>query len=165
MARLDLRAAQPGDFGSILELNQAVVDLTSPLSLARLGRMHALAAYHRVAISGREVQAFLLVFREGADYDSENYRWFCQRLDRFLYIDRIVVAARQRSRGHGRRLYEDLASFARAEHIADVVCEYNAVPDNAPSRVFHEKFGFTEMGSAWLTETKRVSYQRLNTGR
>lgn len=164
MTRVDIRAVRSGDFSAILELNKGVVELTSPLSRARLGWLHDLAAYHRVVTAGGKVHAFLLVFREGTGYDSENYRWFCERLDRFLYIDRIVVAADQRGRGHGRRLYEDLAGFARTERVLDVVCEYNAVPDNAPSRAFHANLGFTEMGSAWVSETKCVSYQRLTMG-
>jgi hypothetical protein len=41
-----------------------------------------------------------------------------------------------------------------------VTCEYNLVPANEPSRRFHDKFGFREMGTQWLANgAKQVSLQ------
>jgi predicted GNAT superfamily acetyltransferase len=64
-----------------------------------LAHLHGQAAYHRVTEVGPSVAAVLLAFREGADYDSPNYRWFAKRYDSFLYIDRVVVSASHRRRG------------------------------------------------------------------
>src|SRR5215510_13442043 len=45
-----------------------------------------------------EVEAFLLAFDQDADYDSPNFLWFRQRYPRFVYVDRIAVAASARTR-------------------------------------------------------------------
>ncbi|MHB1273955.1 MAG: GNAT family N-acetyltransferase [Rhodanobacter sp.] len=94
-----LRDATPADFAAILDLNEAFVAVLSPLDGERLARLHAQAALHRVIEQGGRVEAFLLALREGADYDSANYRWFAQRYARFLYVDRIVVAGSMQARG------------------------------------------------------------------
>ena len=39
------------------------------------------------------LEAFLLAFDQAARYDSPNFLWFCARYPRFVYVDRIVVAA------------------------------------------------------------------------
>ena len=99
-----IRPALPTDANAILALNAESVRFTSPMDATRLWDLHAQAAYHRVVELEGEVVAFLLVLREGADYDSPNYRWFTARYDRFLYIDRVVVAARQQGSGLGAHL-------------------------------------------------------------
>jgi predicted GNAT superfamily acetyltransferase len=91
-----LREAVADDFPAILTLNAESVDFLSPLDAPRLQHLHAQAAYHRVVVVQGAVVAFLLAFREGADYDSPNYRWFARHDPRFLYIDRVVVAAARR---------------------------------------------------------------------
>lgn len=52
--------------------------------------------------------ALLLAFDQDADYDSVNFLWFRERFDRFVYVDRVVVADAARGRGLARRLYDDL---------------------------------------------------------
>ena len=52
-----------------------------------------------------ELDAFLLAFDQDADYDSPNFLWFRERYPRFVYVDRIVVAAAARGRGLARLLY------------------------------------------------------------
>jgi hypothetical protein len=49
---------------------------------------------------------------------------------------------------------------ARDNAIPLVTCEYNIVPPNEPSRLFHDKFGFREQGTQWVASgSKRVSLQ------
>lgn len=141
-----VRDAGPADFDAILRLNRESERLLSPLDLAGLERLHAQAAWHRVAGAPGEVAAFLLVLREGQDYASPNYGWFAQRYDRFLYVDRIVVAQAARGHGLGPRLYEDLFAFARASGVPCITCEFDVDPPNAVSERFHRRFGFREVG-------------------
>jgi uncharacterized protein len=49
------------------------------------------------------LDAFLLAFDQAANYDSPNFLWFRARYVSFVYVDRIVVAASARRRGHARR--------------------------------------------------------------
>ena len=108
--------------------------------------------------------AFLLVFREGADYDSPNYRWFAERYDRFLYVDRIAVAASHQGQRLGAALYEDLFAFARAQAITTIACEFYSKPLNEASQRFHARFGFREVGTQWLPDSrKQVSLQVAST--
>lgn len=161
---LQIRNATPEDFAQILALNEACVQFLSPLSLERLEKLHAQAAYHRVMATGDGVQAFLLALREGAAYDSVNYRWFSDRLPQFLYIDRVVVATSGQGNGYGKRLYENLIAYAQQTEISPITCEFDIEPMNTASRRLHKSFGFAEVGSQYLGAAgKRVSMQTLST--
>jgi predicted GNAT superfamily acetyltransferase len=131
------------------------------MDAARLRELEAMAAYHRVVVDEHdEVAAFLLAFREGARYDSPNYRWFARHYPRFLYIDRVVVASTHQGRGIGGLLYRDLFDFARGTGVDSVTCEYYTQPPNEASRRFHAGFGFEEVGSQWIADgRKQVSLQ------
>jgi predicted GNAT superfamily acetyltransferase len=157
-----LRDARPRDFARILALNAASVQFLSPLTAQRLALLHGQSAYHRVveAVSDGDAGAFLLAFREGSAYDSVNYRWFAQRYERFLYIDRIVVGASLRGQGVGRRMYEDLFAFARETGAQRVALEFDIDPPNEASRRFHANYAFVEVGSQAVDYAdKRVSMQ------
>jgi len=155
-----IRDATGADHPAILDLNQRYVELLSPLDAARLARLDAQAAYHRVIADEARIAAFLLAFRDGADYDSPNYLWFAARYPRFLYVDRIVVDGGAQGRGLGAALYRDLFAFAAADGVDTIACEYYSKPPNAASARFHAGFGFREVGTQWLPGVrKQVSLQ------
>jgi len=155
-----IRDATASDFPAILALNAESVHFLSPLDDARLQRLHAQSAYHRIVELDGEVAAFLLVLREGADYDSPNYLWFAQRYPQFLYVDRIVVDTRRQGQGLAARLYDDLLEFAAASGIAQLTCEFDLDPPNPASAKFHARYGFHEVGKQWLGGGKKqVSLQ------
>jgi predicted GNAT superfamily acetyltransferase len=130
------------------------------MDATRLRWLHQRAAYHRVACVDGEVAAFLLAFRDGADYPNPNFDWFAARYPRFLYVDRVVVDAASGGRGLGSRLYRDVFDQARASGAPVVVCEFNVVPPNEASARFHARWGFAEVGRQWLDEgRKQVSLQ------
>lgn len=158
-----LRDATPADFTAILALNETFVALLSPLDGERLARLHAQAALHRVIEQDGRIAAFLLAFREGADYDSPNYRWFAQRHARFLYVDRIVVAADTQARGAGSRLYRDVYALALRDGVPLITCEFDIEPPNPVSERFHARLGFREVGRQHLGGgSKTVSLQVLD---
>lgn len=155
-----IRNANEGDFDSILALNQEAVHFTSPMDLARLTHLDTQSAYHRVIELDGEVVAFLLALREGADYPNPNYGWFSERLDSFLYVDRIVISSTQQGKRLGQTLYDDLFAYARQEGIAQISCEFDVEPPNPVSQKFHARYGFNEVGTQWVAGgTKRVSLQ------
>ena len=159
---MQIRDATASDFGRILELNLESEHYLSPLSAPRLTQLYAEASVRRVIVDNGAVQGFLLAFREGADYDSENYQWFARRYPQFLYVDRVVIASAARGRQCGFRLYEDLCVTARATGVDIVTCEYDIEPPNEASRRFHERFGFREVGTQRVAGgTKAVSLQEL----
>ena len=157
-----IRPATPADFPAILALNAASVAVLAPMDHALLEELHAQAHYHRVVEDAGAVRAFLLVFREGVQYDSPNYLWFCAHYPRFLYIDRIVVSASARGRGIGPALYEDLIAVARSTGVDLLCCEYDLEPPNPASARFHAGFGFHEVGQQLVAGGKKaVSLQIL----
>jgi predicted GNAT superfamily acetyltransferase len=157
---MQLRDATSADFPQLIELNFESEHFLSPLSLVRLEKLHAEAAYHRVLESDQKIGAFLLAFREGCSYDSPNYRWFAATYDRFLYIDRVVVSGDQQGKGLGKLLYTDLFAFASRAGAIRVCCEFDVEPPNEPSRLFHQRFGFREVGTQRVAAGKKqVSLQ------
>jgi uncharacterized protein len=156
-----IRDATRADFPAIVALNLESERFVSPMNEQRLERLHAWAAYHRVMDLDGGVAAFLLGLREGAGYDSPNYRWFAQRYERFFYIDRVIVSEGQRGHGYATALYEDAFAFARSRGVDAVTCEFDVDPPNAVSRRFHEAFGFREVGSNSYNG-KHVAMQALS---
>ena len=155
-----IRDADDGDIDAIVALNEAEVRHTSPMDADRLRQLASLSAYHRVAALDGRVVAFLLAMRAGADYRNDNFGWFAERYPDFLYVDRIVVDAAAQGHRLGSRLYADLFAFARAHGIPRITCEFNVVPPNEPSRLFHVRHGFVETGRQWLDDgRKQVSMQ------
>lgn len=160
MTNVAVRDATAADFERIVELNAMFVAETSAMDLAKLSRLHALAFHHRVAVVDGEVAGFLLAMRDGAAYVNDNFGWFSARYPRFVYVDRIVVDAAAAGTGIGRRLYDDLFDRARRLGIGVVACEYNLEPPNPASKVFHDRFGFREVGRQLVAGgTKLVSLQ------
>jgi hypothetical protein len=103
--------------------------------------------------------AFLIALAEKAPAIAPNYRWFAERFERFVYVDRVVVAENARRKGLARLLYDDLFAAAAQAGYAHVCCEVNIDPPNPASDAFHAALGFLEIGSAWLPDRgKRVRY-------
>lgn len=155
-----IRGANEGDYAAIVALNTSEVRHTSPMDADRLRHLASLSAYHRVVVLEGRVVAFLLAMRAGADYRNDNFAWFTAQHPDFLYVDRIVVDAAVQGHRLGSRLYADLFAFAREHGIPRITCEFNVVPPNEPSRLFHVRHGFVETGRQWLDEgRKQVSMQ------
>ena len=91
--------------GDVLALNNAHA---VELSWLEPGELFALLGQAFYARRVGKVDAFLLAFDQDATYDSPNYRWFCERYPRFVYVDRVVVTKAARGRGLARLLYGDL---------------------------------------------------------
>lgn len=160
MRKPELRDAGEADFAAVVALNAREVAHTSPMDVSRLRELHSLAAHHRVVTMEARVAAFLLVMGEESAYANPNFEWFAARYRNFLYVDRIVVDSDCQGLRLGSLLYEDLFAHARSLGIDTIACEYNLVPPNEPSRRFHDRFGFQEVGSQWLTAgAKQVSLQ------
>ena len=161
LSAMHLRDAQAADAAAVLALNQRFVQVLSPLDAPQLARLAAQAALYRVVERCGEVQAFLLALREGADYASANYRWFAARYPRFLYVDRVVVAADAQGQGVGRMLYRDAIARGLGTGAPLLVCEYDLEPPNPASAAFHAAMGLVEVGRQHLPGGKQVSMQAL----
>lgn len=142
----------------MLALNAAHVTETGPLDQAGLEALLAEAAR---ATAAEPEAGFLIAFAPTARVDGPNFRWFGQRMDDFLYIDRVVVAPAARGRGVARALYADAAAAARGLGLKALVAEVNIAPRNPASLAFHEREGFAAVGEAHLADRgKTVRYLR-----
>lgn len=144
-----LRELTPADLPRLVELNNRNVPAVSPSDAAGMAALLA-ATETTVAVVADDdpatVLGFALLMRAGADYDSENYRWFEGRGTDFFYVDRIVVADEAQNAGVGRALYAAIFAGARERGLAEVTCEVNVEPPNPGSMRFHERLGFVEVG-------------------
>lgn len=153
--------ADPALREALLALNNAHA---VELSFADEARMDLLVREAFLAARVGMLDALLLAFAPGADYDSANYRWFAARYDSFVYVDRVVTAAHARGKGHARRLYAHLFAAAREAGHARIVCEVNSDPPNPASDAFHAALGFRPVGEALLGNGKTVTYLALELG-
>lgn len=141
------------DEAAILALNNEHAAELSWLEPERLSFLLGEAFYTRRI---GNLEAFIMTFDQDAPYDSPNFVWFRERYPRFVYVDRVVVAAQARGRGHARRLYQDLFGHVeRAGHTL-VTCEVNTDPPNPASDAFHAALGFAEAGDAVIHGGKKA---------
>ncbi|GAB1595314.1 GNAT family N-acetyltransferase [Lysobacter claricitrinus] len=157
--RILLRNATSSDRAALVALNAASVAVLSPMDATRFDALLAECALCRVVERDGTAVAFVLAFRERAAYDSVNYQWFDARYPRFLYVDRVVVAATHRGAGMGQRLYADVFENARRDEVPYVTCEFDVDPPNPASERFHARQGFVEVGRQRLPGGKQVSLQ------
>ena len=156
----ELQPNTPAEISSDNSLAEALLALNNAhaqeLSWLEPERLRHLVEQAFLARRIGDLDAFLLAFDQDADYDSPNFVWFRSRYPRFVYVDRIVVAASARGRGCARRLYDDLFEHAvRAGHER-VVCEVNSSPPNPASDAFHAALRFIEVGAASVYEGSRT---------
>jgi predicted GNAT superfamily acetyltransferase len=87
------------DLGAVVALNEASVPHVSSFDLEQLRWFTEQAFYFRVAHVDDRFAGFLIGIRPGINYNSENYRWFCENYGDFGYIDRVAVAPEARRLG------------------------------------------------------------------
>ena len=138
-----LRPITAADHAAVLALNEAHVELLSPLDKHRLWWLLDLAAHADIIVSepDQRVAGFVIAFAPGTAYDSENYRWFSERFDDFLYLDRIAIDPAFRRRGLASAVYDELEAAATAS--GRMVLEVNH--DNEGSLAFHRARGYVEL--------------------
>jgi predicted GNAT superfamily acetyltransferase len=139
-----LRPVEPADHPAVLAWNEAHVELLAPLTEERLVTLLGWADTAAIITDEGRDAGFVLTFAAGSGYDSPNFRWFAERHDDFVYLDRIVVDPAFRRTGLGTRVYDELEAAAGSR----VFClEVNSDPPNEPSLAFHRDRGYVELGT------------------
>ena len=151
MKRVSIRAFTSDDLPRILDINQANVPEVGSADLERLRFIAAESPIALVAEVDDSVVGFVLVLAPGSSYDSVNYRWFMDRYDDAMYLDRVAIDATAQGRGIGSQLYAKVdaqIAVRRAAGLAGarLALEVNVDPPNEPSLAFHAKHGFAEVG-------------------
>lgn len=140
-----IRPIEPGDHGWALALNNDEVPHVSRLDADTFAELLDTAALAAVAEVDGEPAGVLVALPPGTEYGSANYRWFCERYDEFIYVDRVITDPAFRGRGVGRALYRHAMEFGRGR-APILTCEVNEDPPNPASMHFHERLGFRPLG-------------------
>lgn len=155
---MNAREMARADWPTVLALNEASVRELSPLDETRLRYILELAHAALVVERDGELAAFAIAIAPGTEYDSANYRWFAERYERFLYLDRIAVGAAHRRHGLGALLYDAMEEAARP--FGQMVCDVNVRPRNDASLGFHAARGYQDVGRLEHGEVKTVALMR-----
>ena len=132
---------------AIFKLNQQNTPEVGSLdSIEHLKKLIELSTYNLLMLNYDEIVGFIICMREGSIYESENYKFFKQRLKKFLYVDRVVIDERFRRSGLGKDIYKDIFGHASNDNLP-IALEVNTQPVNQPSLNFHENMGFEKVGS------------------
>jgi predicted GNAT superfamily acetyltransferase len=147
------------DLPSIAALNNEHAMEIGPVDIERLQALVAVAVLATgVGPAGRP-DAFLLAFDQHTPAQGPNHAWFLARRERFLYVDRVCVAAAARRRGLARALYSDALDHAARSGAEVLCCEIYSNPLNRVSDAFHASLGFVPVGEAYLPDRgKSVCY-------
>ena len=156
---IKFRAPVPEDTATIVALNEAVVDVTSPMDGARFQHLLELSDFCIVAEEGGKVIGFVIAMQDGAAYENANFEWFSERLKKFVYIDRVVIGEGGRGKGLGKQLYDQVSGAAKKGGRLVMAAEMDFVPPNVGSLAFHKKSGFFALGARTYDTGKVVSMQ------
>ena len=154
---MNIRKAQQEDLPKILEINEASVPHVSSVELSDMKRFLDDANPFLVVEVEAEVAGFMIVLQKGLDYQSLNYKFFCDNYDDFNYVDRIAIKEEFRGQKLGTALYDHLI---RNSDKQMVTCEVNLKPPKPKSMGFHKSLGFSEV-AVQETEEGRKSVAML----
>lgn len=149
-----IRDVSEHELDAVLALNNAAGQSILPMDRQHLRFFFDCAAYFRVGLIDGALAGFLIALTEDAEHSSTNFRWFKQRFERFLYIDRIVIGKGHRGAGLGRVFYADLQSFAEVRSPR-ITCEVFLEPGNDIALLFHGTYGFNEVGQQVMSGVER----------
>jgi predicted GNAT superfamily acetyltransferase len=152
---LAIRDVREHELDAVLAINNAAGRTILPLDNAQLRYFFEHADYFRVAEIDGHIAGFLIALREGSDYASPNYRWFCGHYPQFVYIDRIVIASAYHRHGLGRVFYCDVNSFAEVR-VPLLACEVFLEPRDDVVVLFHGTYGFQEVGQQRMGAGNRL---------
>ncbi len=141
----------------LLGLNNAVVPNVNALTLEQLSELVRISTVALTVEHDKEPACLLLALAPGAPYDSANYRWFGERFQDFLYVDRIIVAPHVRNAGLGAQLHAEVYAQAKVRCLARITCEVNVAPPNPGSYRFHARLGFSPVGRLSNADGKEVA--------
>jgi len=144
-----LRPLTAADYAAVLALNATAEGLVEPLGADRLDWLRLIAAHAAVVDLDGRPAGFVLTFTPGSAYDSLEFEWFTQTYaDRFLYIERIVVAAEHRREGIATQVYRAIERAARP--FDRTVTRVRSDPPDEAGLAFHASRGYVEVGKQRL---------------
>src|SRR3989344_2817041 len=102
---MKIRHVEERDLDDILRINEQEAKWVGSRERSFFKKYLGLPFFQVVEEAGKIV-GFVLAMREDTDYDSKNFLWFKERVDKFLYVDRLVIDVGERGKGLGSELYK-----------------------------------------------------------
>ena len=152
-----IEQATKDDLKSILSLNQDSIPAVSSSNLEMMKHFLIICDYFKICKINGEIIGFLNALLPSKDYTSEHYKWFNDRYESFIYVDRIIFNKSYQNQGYGTVFYDDLINSIENKPL-DIACEINTKPYNKQSIKFHKKYGFKEVGRKDINKEKSVIY-------
>ena len=143
---MECRQLTTVDVVAAWEINEQGLPGTGQVSLEEMADLFSLSELAIGIFEQNALRGFVLCLLPNTRYGSLNYAWFNQRYDSFLYVDRIAVDRHHRDRGIGSLLYQRVIEHA-AHQSDSVTAEVSLKPPNPGSIRFHQRHGFTEIGT------------------
>ena len=141
----------------IVKMNQEALPAVSSVNINDMNHFLTIVDYFCSIKIEKKLVGFLIALSPGKEYHSVNYKWFEKRFDSFMYVDRIVIDPSYQGNGLGKGFYNDLVDFSNNK-TDRITCEVNIRPKNEGSMIFHEKYGFVQVGTQTTeNEKKEVS--------
>jgi predicted GNAT superfamily acetyltransferase len=161
---VEIRPITPADLERILAINEANVPEVGSVDAARMAMLVDVSPIALAVEVDDAVVGFCLVMSSDAPYDSVNFRWFTERYDDFMYLDRVAFDAAAQGRGLGTLLYAEVDRVMVGLGADRLALEVNVDPPNEPSLRFHARRGFAEVGQQDTPYGIRVSMQMRTVG-
>ena len=162
MERYNIIDCGASDKNFILNLNKKNLPAVSVLDDDLFNMFLKYSEYFKIIKIEDTPVGFLIALLPGNPYESINYKWFENRYNSFIYVDRIVISSDHQDKGIGSFFYDHI-KLSFHDRLNSMVCEVNLIPKNAQSINFHKKYGFTEVGQQYTDQRKKlVSMQLLS---
>lgn len=156
---IGVRTIAPADLDRILTINEANVPDVGSVDADRMAFLLDASPIALAVELGDTIVGFCLVLPSNSPYDSVNFRWFTERYDDFMYLDRVAFDARAQGRGLGTLLYAEVDRAMTELGATRLALEVNVDPPNDQSLAFHARRGFVEVGQQDTPYGIRVSMQ------
>ena len=145
-----IRRVDRGDLDRIHQINEANVPHVNSIERSLWDSLVADCALALVVEprDADEIAGFCIVFGQDAEYSSVNYRWFMDRFDDAMYLDRVAFDERFHGLGLGTLLYAEVDRLLATDfsEMTRLTLEVNVEPPNPQSMAFHTRRGFVEVG-------------------
>ena len=154
MTDIIIRAMTASDIEAVWTINQENVPAVGEETLEDLAKVHEQCAIALVAEVTGTIAGFCMVLSPDADYGSPNFKFFSDRIEDFIYLDRVAVTSAFQGKGIGAALYSEVEKLSNATWFA---LEVNTKPRNEGSLRFHAREGFVQMEELETRPGKMVS--------
>lgn len=150
--QMTVRDIRTSDLDTVVEINQTALEGVGPLDREDLALLVKQADQALVLDDDGDIAGFVITLPTGATYDSSRYDWFENRLDDYIYLDRIVVSEDHRRQGVASRLYEEIEG--------DKPVALEVYDHNEGSLAFHRGRGFEPVGELEHNGNTNVMFVR-----